>query len=533
MSTILGLCYGHHGSACIVKDGKLIGAISTERITGNKFCWGVTNETLDYLFNFTSVSLKDIDYIGVSDWNVEFTQGTIKVKQNGEYIDCLWNTVYDNTLLDLEVELRGETFPGYYIGHQLSHAAASYYTSPYDKSYCFTMDASGAKHKNNSLVAYGEGNKLTSLYCPGLMIGVAYGFFTEYIALGSQMLKAGSTMALAGYGTVIQRVKDNIDEYVKGCFFSANADYHRWYTEILWNDLSDNKPYFEWGSDTSNIEQVQNIAASIQYIFQNAILKCVQDIDSKGVINICLGGGSMLNCTANSLVLTESKFDNVYLFPGCGDDGLAVGVALYIAHHILDESRYNYLDKDICYLGADKSNGVEPDYKYLAKELSEGKVVAWCNGRSEYGPRALGNRSILADPRDYTNREKINFEIKTREWFRPLAPIVMEEYSKDWFDFPTKSSFMLHTAPIKDPDSIPAVNHVDGTARHQTVNEETNPHMYRLLKEFNAITGVPILLNTSLNINGHPMVETDEDAMEFFNLNKVDILVLNGEVHNK
>jgi len=159
--------------------------------------------------------------------------------------------------------------------------------------------------------------------------------------------------------------------------------------------------------------------------------------------------------------------------------------------------------------------------------------VGWCNGRSEFGPRALGNRSILADPRVYSTRERINFEIKNREWYRPLAPVVLEEYADEWFDFPTKSPFMLFTAPINQPDLIPAAAHVDNTARHQTVNEKDNPHYYRLIKEFYELTGVPILMNTSLNVNGMPIIETDEQAIEFSNKGLVDIFVLNGKIIEK
>jgi carbamoyltransferase len=529
MATILGLHYGHHGSACIVKDGKLVAAVSTERISRNKFCFGVTNELLDYLFTSQGISIPDIDYIGLSDWNDMFSFDTIKVYQDGKEIKCLWNSIYDNTCLNLEIEIRGKKIPGFYVGHQFCHAAAAFYTSPFDEAYCFSLDASGAKHKNNSLISYGNGKTFKALYCPGLMVGVAYGFFTEFLGIGSQMLKAGSTMALAGYGKVIQKVLDNQAKYIDSCFFHETQDYHQWYIG-LWKDLSGNERHFN--SAESDKEKAQNIAATIQKIFEDAIIKCVNDIESGSVKNICLGGGSMLNCCTNSLVLKNSKFENVSLFPGCGDDGGCVGVALYVAHNILGEERHRYTNGEICYLGPDKEMS-EPDYSYIAKRISEGKIIAWCNGRSEYGPRALGNRSILGDPRDYRTRERINFEIKHREWYRPLAPVVLEEQLEEWFDFPVASPFMLFTAPIREPQKIPAVNHVDNSARIQTVNEVDNPYYYRLVKEFYSITGVPVLVNTSLNGNGEPMVETDEEAINFFNKGLVDIMILNGKIYER
>jgi carbamoyltransferase len=527
MATILGLHYGHHGSACIVKDGKLVAALSSERLSRQKFSHGVTNELLDYLFN--SFDVGNIDYIAVSDWNEQFTFNTIKVRHEGKEEACLWNRIYGNTCLNLEVDFRGKTYPGYYIGHQFAHAAAAYYTSPYDEAYCFTMDASGANSKNNSLISYGNGKEFTSLYCPELAIGVIYGFFTEFLGIGHQMMKAGATMALASYGKVIPRVYDSLDSYVNKCFFKENEEYRGVYP-ALWRDLSGSDKLFS--KEESDSDKAKDIAATIQLIFEQAVLQCINNIDSKGVKNLCLGGGSMLNCVTNSLILNQTKFENIHLFPGCGDDGGCIGTALYIAHHILGEERIKYTDKEICFLGPDKSS-VEPDYHYLAQQIANGKIIAWCNGRSEYGPRALGNRSIFADPRDLKNRERINFEIKHREWYRPLAPIVLEEYAQDWFDFPTKSPFMLFTAPIKNPELIPAVNHIDGSARLQTVSKDMNPYVYRLIKEFYSLTGVPLLLNTSLNGSGEPMVETDQHALDFFNNSSVDILVLNGEIHEK
>jgi len=530
MATILGLHYGHHGSACIVKDGKLIAALSSERLSREKFSYGVTDELLDYVFDWAGINVNDIDYIALSDWNEKFAFHPIEVRHEGKKIDCLWNQIYDNECLALEVDFRGRTKIGCYIGHQMAHAAAAYYTSNFDEAYCFTLDASGAKHKNNSLISYGNGKALTSLYCPGLMVGVAYGFFTEYLGIGGQVYKAGSTMALAGYGKILRCVKDDPMSYINGCFFPDDQDYHQWYSN-LWKELSGSDVFFDHSQSDS--EQAMDIAATIQYIFENAILQCINNIDSIGVKNLCLGGGSMLNCTTNSLILHNSKFDNLHLFPGCGDDGGCIGAALYAAHHVLGEERYLYSDGEICFLGPDRAS-IEPDYAYLAQAISEGKVVAWSNGRSEFGPRALGNRSLLADPRNPEIRERINFKIKHREWYRPLAPVVLEEFASEWFDFPVKSPYMLFTMKIKNPEKLPAVSHVDDTARIQTANEKANPHYYRLIKEFYSLTGVPVLVNTSLNGNGEPIVETDQHAINFFYSNElVDILVLNGKIFTK
>jgi len=163
MATVLGVHYSHHGSACIVRDGRLIAALSSERLSRQKASHGVTDELLDYLFTWTDIGIEDIDCIALSDWHHQFAFHPMKVKQDGNDVDCLWNRIYDNTCLHLDISLRDKSFQGFHIGHQLNHAAAAFYTSPYDEAYCFTMDASGANHKNNSLVAYGKGKELSSL----------------------------------------------------------------------------------------------------------------------------------------------------------------------------------------------------------------------------------------------------------------------------------------------------------------------------------------------------------------------------------
>jgi carbamoyltransferase len=530
MSIVLGLHYGHHGSVCVIRDGKLIGAISSERLSRHKFSHGVTNKDLDYLFGYLGITHNDIDYIGLSDWNKDFCFHQMEVFQGNEKIDCLWNRVYDNECLELDINFRGKNVKGYYIGHQLCHAASAFYTSPFEEAYSFSLDASGANNKNNSLIAYGKGKKLTSLHCPGLMIGVAYGYFTEYLGVGHQLFKAGSTMAVAAYGKVIPRVMDNLDSYVKACFYPDDQDYHQWYLN-LWTDLHGSPEVFPWCQ--FDFEKGRDIAATIQLLFEQSILHCVRNIGPMTTKNLCLSGGSMLNCVTNSRILKETQFRNVHLFPGCGDDGGAVGSALYVAHHILGEERPEYSDSEICFLGPDKPMEGDINYGHIARKIAEGKVVAWCNGRAEFGPRALGNRSILADPRNHDNRERINSKIKNREWFRPLAPVILEKELNNWFDFDVKSPFMLFTAPVKRPDIIPEINHMDGSARIQTVNEETNFHYNRLVEEFNEITGVPILLNTSFNGNGEPMVESTQDAVNFFNLGTVDIMVLDGKIHER
>jgi carbamoyltransferase len=466
MANILGLNFGHDGSVCLVKNGKLEFAIATERITKVKKQSGFTEEVIDYFLDSTGISIDDIDCIATNDFKQE---------------------VFGNQYLVEEFSIKGKSIKTYIIPHHLSHCASAYYTSPYDEAYCFSMDCSMGKPEANSLVAYGRGKNLKAMYCPAEMVGVFYGEVTERLGLGPALHKAGTTMGLASYGTPFD---------------------------------------FDYQSYTDDIKHKMNVAASVQDLFEKKVLNVLSEIDNK-TDNLCLSGGSFLNCNANSKVVMHSKFKNVHHFPACGDDGTSVGSALYVAHHILGEARYNYDVKDLCYTGRDYQ-GQTPDYDYIAKQLADGKIIGFFQGRSEFGPRALGNRSILADPRNFHNRELINHVVKNREWFRPFAPVTLEECYQDWFDFPIPSPYMLYTAQVKQPEKIPAVTHVDGSARFQTVTEESNKHYYEIIKAFGKLTGVPVLLNTSLNGNGQPILETEEDAREFYKNSNLDMMVVNG-----
>lgn len=469
MSVIIGLNFGHDGSVCLVKDGKLISAVSTERLTKIKKQSGFTEEIIDYILDASNTTLDEVDFLATNDFKQE---------------------LFGNQVLEDVFEIKGKKIKTYIIPHHLSHCASAYYTSNFERAYCFSMDCSMGKLEANSLIAYGEGNKLIAEYCPGTMVGVLYGEVTEKLGLGPALHKAGTTMGLASYGIPFD---------------------------------------FDFESYSSNIKDKMNVAATVQNILEITSLKIIDELGNK-TKNLCLSGGSFLNCNANSKIVLQSKFKNFHHFPACGDDGTSVGSALYVTHHILNEPRHLYQTQDICYTGKEYLSET-PDYKFIVNEIANGKIVGWFQGKSEFGPRALGNRSILADPRNYHNRELINNVIKNREWFRPFAPVVLEEYYQDWFDFPIPSPYMLYTAHVKQPERIPAVTHIDGSARFQTINKETNLHYYNLIQEFYNITNVPVLINTSLNGNGQPILETEQDAIEFYKHSNLDMMVINGKIY--
>lgn len=531
MANIMGIHLGHDGGVAIVKGNKLVFAISSERVTRIKKMFGITPEVVNYALNNSGLKLEEIDLITFTDYFPEYSNGTCKLFINGQEWGIFTQGVVGNQIVNnAYFEIMGRKIPAIGVPHHMAHCASAFYTSPFESSFCFSLDSSTGYLAWNSLIAFGQGNKMSAIKCPGLMVGNLYTKFTYQLGIGDPLHKAGSTMGLASYGNPLNNVVKNINSYVDRCFFDREMIFEDEFKKF-WKEISGQDEGFD--SKYKDSRKSMNIAASLQLIFEEAILKCVNSIDNQGLENICLAGGSMLNCNVNSRILKESKFKNVHLFPGCGDDGMSVGSALYIAHNILNEPRYNYKNHEICYLGGGKETDLEIDYSEIAQEIKSGKIIAWFNGRSEYGPRALGNRSILADPRNFHTRELLNFVIKKREWFRPFAPVILKDKIGNWFDWNKESPFMLFTAQSKRPSEVPSITHIDGSARMQTIDEETNKHYFNIVKSFYHQTSVPMIINTSLNGNGEPVLETEQDALNFFNNTDTDILVLNGKIYRK
>lgn len=493
MSVILGLQDGHDGSVCIVKDGKLIVAVGSERVTRIKKDSAWNDDVIQYCLEAANMTMDDIDHIVQADNKKSLWGNELALKTPSKPI-------------------MGSSEPIHTISHHTAHAAASYYLSPFNDAWVFTLDSSWGDARANSSICFGRGNKMDWIECPlGYesrdrmeFVGCIYSATTEKLGLGNAIYKAGTTMGLACYGR-------NPVNYKEKDWFNFKV-----------KEIS-SEPTEYWAED---FQDKADIALECQQLFENTVLNVLNKMDLTSSKNLCLGGGSMLNCTLNGKIVKQTDFEDYHIFPACGDDGLSVGAAFYYAHHVLDEPRVHHDWKDQCYTGRDYTSNGEPDYKKIAQLLAEGNVIGWFNGKSEFGPRALGNRSILADPRTYHMRERINHHIKNREWFRPFAPVVLEEEADKWFDFDIASPFMLYTAQVKKPGEIQAVTHVDNSARLQTVDEPTNPHYYRLIKAFQEETGVPVLLNTSLNENGQPIVETPEQALEFLKRGKLNYMVI-------
>ena len=498
---ILGVSGGHHdGAMCILKGGKIIVALEVERLSKKKKERLHDNSfslLLEYVLDAAEIKWEDIDYVASG---------------------CCPEYPYLNDVelsRDWLIEgLNLQSKPIYTVPHHLSHASAAYFTSPFTDAVFLTLDGSDGNVEyffHNSLVGWGTDNFIKGDRMIPCGTSIYYQRVCEYLGLGDALHKVGTLMGLASYGTILRSYVDLSPEHET--------------TNLI----------------EENFSTAANIAATAQKVLEERVLNSIKsDMCSPGwnrdpykSTNLCLGGGIFYNCPTNSRILKETKFKNIHHFPSCGDSGIGIGAALYVAHTILDQPRHQYKPHEICYLGKNYELKKEIDYEYIARRISEGAVVAWMNGRSEFGPRALGNRSLLADPRNQYNKDRLNHDIKQREWYRPFAPIVLEECYQDWFDFDIPSPFMLYTAQVKQPEKVPAITHVDGSARFQTVTEESNTHIYKLIKEFEKITNVPMLINTSLNGKGQPILETPEDGVEFFNNNPVDIAVIHGEIMEK
>jgi carbamoyltransferase len=474
----------------------------------------------------------------------------------------LWSRITEHYSFEINVELMGvnKLFEGYIVDHQLAHAASAFYTSPFQQAAIFTADASMHDATSCSMWWIGDGSRIQPFRCPEYMMGNFYDIATEFCGLGPGLIKAGALMGLAAHGNVNEKTKENWKEWTKPKSQRTEEE-DIIYCDWLFSQISgkfplvgyaipdiENKVPGYWHytreyqavytKEQSDTQEVMDIAASIQYMTERSLVHYTQQLfkesENFNNSNLCLAGGLFLNCNANYKILKETGFKNIHFFPACGDDGIAAGAALYIHHKCFDNERETYTNKELMYTGIDYKLGdnslSDSEFKALAKAISEGKIVCWYQGRSEFGPRALGNRSFLADPRNPEMKDLLNAKVKFREWYRPFAPVILEEDMAEWFDLEVPSPFMLYTVPCKKPELIPAVVHVDDTARLQTVTKVDNPNLHRLISEFKKLTGVPMLLNTSLNVKGEPIVETESEAIKLFRESTADVLVINGRI---
>jgi carbamoyltransferase len=570
-SYILGLnTYDHDVSACLLRNGALAYAIEKERITREKHATGFYKEVIDYVLDAEGITLDDVELV-VSNCYIlpvpEMEDRLIYQDMPGFLPE------YERQDASIHPLFRARTGKVKTISHHLAHAYSAFAVCPFEEGAIMIVDGVGS-YRSDVMETYPDGEpgsklaresesyytfKGTQLDClkkvwmepdrgflsdefynmPGL--GALYSRASTYVF--GDWNKCGELMGLAPYGRRDQ-VKPLMD-------ITDNVlSVPRWTPEY-------NQPYIadsddKWDTHPS-MRHWEDIAWRVQDDTEKVLLARARWLrETTGAKNLCIAGGVALNCVANGRIAREAGFENVWIQPAAGDNGIAIGCAYYGLLEVQKQPRSyvmthsytgrNYTDRDIeaatqRTLVKAQTSTVRSDNicRDTAKLLADQKVIGWFQGRSEYGPRALGNRSIIADPRRPEMKDILNSRVKHRQPFRPFAPIVLAERAREIFEGDQDSPFMLIAAPVRPEwrEKIPAIVHIDGTARIQTVTEDTNPVLYRLLKEFDALTGVPVLLNTSFNVKGEPIVETPRDAMACFINTGIDHLILQDTLVSK
>jgi carbamoyltransferase len=557
-------------SACLLRDGVIAFAIAKERITREKHASGFYKEVIDYCLEAEGITLDDVDLVVRNCYILPVP----------EMEDRL---IYQDMpgFLAAEERLDAHDHPHFRsrsdkvvsISHHLAHAYSAFACSPFEDGVVMIVDGVGS-YRSDVMEPYPESDTAsplaresesyyrfsgTTIEClkkvwmepdrgflsdefynmPGL--GALYSRASTYVF--GDWNKCGELMGLAPYGRHGQ-AKSLMD------ITDNHLSVPRWSAEF-------NQPYIadsgeKWDTSTS-MRHWEDLAWRVQDDTEKVLLARAAWLrETTGAKNLCIAGGVALNCVANGRIARESEFENVWIQPAAGDDGIAIGCAYYGWLEVLKQRRgfvmehayvgRSYSDEEVraatqrsmvkVQTTAVKSPNI---YAETAKLLADQKVIGWFQDRSEFGPRALGNRSLIADPRKPEMKDILNSRVKHRQPFRPFAPIVLEERADEIFEGRGDSPFMLMAKPVRPEwrDRIPAIVHVDGTARVQTVRESTNPTLYRLLKEFEALTGVPVLINTSFNIKGEPIVETPRDAMRCFLTTGIDHLVLHDTLVSK
>ena len=590
---ILGIsCFYHDSAASLLADGEIVSAVQEERFTRIKHDDSFPIEAIKFILESNKLSLNEIDYV------VFYEKPFLKFERLLEtYLSFapkgfksfsksmpLWikeklfmKKIIVNNLQELDKNFSEEK-KLFFSEHHLSHAASAYFASNFNNAIVLTAD--GVGEWASTTVAIAEGNELEiikEIKFPH-SLGLLYSAFTYYTGF---KVNGGEykLMGLAPYGIprFTKTIYDNLIDVKEDGSFGLNQKYFNYCTGLT---MTNSKFADLFGHKTRdpNKESLNqfhmDIAASIQKVTEEIMLKIVKSLKKEfNKPNLCLAGGVALNCVANGKIYKEKIFENIYVQPAAGDAGGSLGAALAFWHLELKNKRNNlknnvdymkgsylgpefsddHIRKELREFGAVFDTFTQDEIiEKTAKLLSEGKSCGWFQGRMEFGPRALGNRSILADPRSEETQKKLNLKIKYRESFRPFAPSVLADYVSDWFEFNGSSPYMLIVSDIKQEKKIemnneekklfginklnikrsevPSITHVDYSARIQTVTRENNNLYYKLIDKFNEFTRVPILVNTSFNIRGEPIVCSVKDAYRCFLTTELDFLVCGNQI---
>ena len=587
MKTILGISAFYHDSAAsILVDGKIIAAAQEERFTRKKHDSSYPYNAIEFVLKFAKIKLSEVDQI------IFFEKPFLKFERLLEtYVAFaprgfasfskampIWlkDKLFQKKKLFNELKSHDSNFNDikkiYFSEHHLSHAASAFFPSPFSEAVILTAD--GVGEWATTTVAIGKGNKIEikkEIHFPH-SLGLLYSAFTYYTGF---KVNSGEykLMGLAPFGKPVYEdlIRNNLIDIKEDGSFHLDQSYFNYATDFTMTNHKFDNLFGEKTRDPKHDKLNQfhmNIAASIQKVTEDVMVKLAKSLKKEfNIQNLCLAGGVALNCVANGKILREKIFKNIWVQPAAGDAGGSLGAALALWYGEQNNPRVVNLKDDMqgSYLGPEFSNDeikeqldkVGAKYEFLSeqklidkavKDLSHEEAIGWFQGRMEFGPRALGARSILADPRSGSMQKNLNLKIKFRESFRPFAPSILKEDLTEWFDINTDSPYMLMVSSIKkdktfkiDEDKkflfgidllnlkrsrVPAVTHVDYSARIQTVHKETNEKYFNLLKRFKEKTNCPILVNTSFNVRGEPIVNTPLDAFNCFMGTGLDKLVI-------
>ena len=547
---IIGIsCFFHDAACCLLKNGVLVAAVEEERFSRRKHDAGIPKRAFNYCLEEGGLTIDQVDCVAYYEEPAKKLARQIWMMLPGFTSEKKVLARLDPRRPEREIrEVLGYDGPIEYVGHHQAHAASSFYYSGFKDAAVFTVD--GVGEWDTTSFGRGNGNGLELLETVEFphSLGLLYSTITGY--LGFEVNEGEyKVMGLAPYGK-----PRHVDLIRKLIINEPGAQYRldlRYFDFTSFNRMHSDEMLSLFGHPprqprTEILDFHKDLARSLQYVLEEILMDKLQYLHQlTGSENLCMAGGVALNCVANGRIKREGPFKRMFVQPAAGDSGGALGAAA-IAHKRRTNGKTDSLSIfRHAYLGprfsseeiasfvestgvkAQDFRGREPELlEAVAQRLAAGKVVGWFHGRMEFGPRALGARSILADPRGEKTQDRINSIIKQRESFRPFAPAVLEERTAAHFDLDHASKYMLETCQVRSPIKLPAITHVDGSARVQTVDDETNPRFARLLRSFERLTGCPILLNTSFNMNYEPIVCSPVDALICFIRSGLDTLVL-------
>ena len=564
---ILGIsCYFHDSAAVLLKDGIVIAAAEEERFSRIKHDASFPKHAIAFCLKRAQITSVDLSYVVFYEKPFEkferiflnslaFAPKTLSLfsaSMKEWFFDKLWIKAR------IASELGISTQKILFSGHHLSHAASAFFCSPFNKSAILTID--GVGEWTTTAWGVGNGNNLQlkeELRFPH-SLGLLYSVFTVFCGFEANEGEY-KVMGLAPYGTprYVDKIYTLITRQSDGSF-SLNLEYFSYPYSL--KGVYTKKFLSLFGEPNKSPEEVTpyyaDIAASIQVVLEEMIIAICRYVHDQTHLDVlCFAGGVALNSAANWKILQHTQFKQLYIQPAAGDSGGALGAALW-AYHMLLGNKRNYVMKHVYYGDPIEEDQIQQflkshniSYKKLSDDaliervvaaLKKGKVVGWVQGGFEWGPRALGHRSILADPRKKAMKDIVNRKIKFREGFRPFAPVTTIEAAQDYFSIKNKKNhypfrFMLYVVPVKEnkKNELEAITHVDGTARPQFVDKKTNPLYHQLITAFGKQTGTPVLLNTSFNLKGEPIVNTSQEAFSTFQRSGIDLLVLGNYLVSK